>query len=130
MKKITFGTELQQEFGPLFRAFKENSERIISSRPRLVFSGMLLFMCTSGLYVFLFLKAGGRPAENKSPSLAVKRYSGESVGEAYAKLKSALKLQSRLRVLLSKASLNHSDSLELGALLNEIQKIQQDKIPK
>ena len=130
MKKITIATELQKEFGLLFRALSEKSARFIAARPGLVFSAMLLLMCASGIYVFLFLKDAASPAANRPADLAASMPSVESVSETYAKLKLTLSLQSSVKVLLSKDSLTHSDSLQLAALLKEIQKIQNDKIPQ
>ena len=130
MKKVTVITELQREFALLCHAFKEKLHHFLSARPRQVFSGMLMLMCASGIYVFLVIQPAGHPVKNKPPGLAVNDFSGESVGETYAKLKTTLRLQNRVQVLLAKDSLNHSDSLNLAALLNEIQKIQHDKLPK
>jgi|GEM_PF-2525139 len=130
MRKVTIGPELKKEFGLLARALNEKATRFITAKPKLSYSAMLLLMCISGIYVFLFLKTGHEPVRRKGPNVTVLAHSGSSVQDIYAKLKLTLYLQSSIKVLLAKDSLSHADSLQLTALLEQIEKIQHDKIPK
>ena len=123
--------ELRKEFDKYFTDFSQKRNKIFQTYPKPIFTAMLVCLITSIALAFSVMR------QKKVPSPYGVEKTGTEVGSGLAQvlntgsaLKEVLELQSQVHVILTKDSLNATDSLLLKAAFERLESINKKLNPK
>lgn len=128
--KATLYSELRKEFGPYFQKANDRTFKTILAYPKPAFWGMLFLLLISAILSFTIFrkhptthsaKVRATDAKTRKPVLDD---GFERILSTGAALKRTLHLRDKVEVLLSKAKLDHADSLELEKTLDSLGQLQ------
>lgn len=129
--QVTLFGELRKEFDKYFTVFLQRRNQILQTYPKQVFTGMLFCLITSIVLAFSVMrqKKVSSPAEiGKSGTDATSELA--QVLNTGSALKEVLELQSQIHVILTKDSLNATDSLLVKAAFDRLESINKKLNPK
>lgn len=129
--QVTLFGELRKEFDKYFTVFLQRRNQILQRYPRQVFTGMLVCLITSIVLAFSVMRQKKvlSPSGMGKASTDVSSGLGQILNTGSA-LKEVLELQSQVHIILTKDSLNATDSLLLKVAFDRLESINKKLNPK